>query len=95
MPHLQSNCTPKHIDVFRLGLGFEVFEHPNLLIIELGAGTNIPTVRLECESVFSFEKASFIRINPIECEIPRGAISIELGGMQALEEMEKQRSFNP
>ena len=68
--------------------------HKNLLVLEIGAGKNIPTVRLECESVFSFQKASFIRINPIECNIPRGAISIQLGGMQALEEMEKQRGFN-
>ena len=68
--------------------------HKNLLVLEIGAGENIPTVRLECESVYSLQKAPFIRINPIEYKIPRGGISIQLGGMQALEEMEKQRGFN-
>ena len=66
----------------------------NLVVLEIGAGENIPTVRLECESVYSLQKAPFIRINPIEYKIPRGGISIQLGGMQALEEMEKQRGFN-
>jgi hypothetical protein len=47
-----------------------------------------------CESVYSLQKAPFIRINPIEYKIPKGGISIQLGGMQALEEMEKQRGFN-
>ena len=66
----------------------------NLVILEIGAGENIPTVRLECESVYSLQKDSFIRINPIEYKTPKGGISIKLGGMQALEEMEKQRVFN-
>lgn len=66
----------------------------NLVVLEIGAGENIPTVRLECESVYSLQKNFFIRINPVEYKTPRGGISIKLGGMQALEEMEKQRGFN-
>ena len=67
----------------------------NLVVLEIGAGENIPTVRMECESVYSLKKGPFIRINPKECKIPRGGISIPLGGMEALEEMEKQRGFSP
>ena len=67
----------------------------NLVVLEIGAGENVPTIRLECESLYSLQKTPFIRINPIEYKIPRGGISIQLGGMQALEEMEKQRGFNP
>ena len=66
----------------------------NLVVLEIGAGENIPTVRLECESVSELKKGTFIRINPRECKIPSGGISIQLGGMQALEEMEKQRGFD-
>ena len=46
----------------------EKFKNKNLLIIELGAGTNIPTVRLTCEEVYQSAGNQFIRINPRESE---------------------------
>ena len=67
--------------------------HKKLVVLEIGAGENIPTVRLECESIYSLPNTSFVRINPIECKIPKGGINIQLGGMQAMKEMEKQREF--
>ncbi len=57
----------------------------NLLIIELGAGHAVPTVRLESQSVFRSHNAEFIRINPRDYEIRNGGISIPLGSKEGLE----------
>lgn len=51
-----------------------------LVVIEMGAGTAIPTVRIHCESA----GGTLIRINPRDPEVPAGAISIPLGALEAL-----------
>ncbi len=51
-----------------------------LIVIELGAGSAVPTVRLACESAGGM----LIRINPREPAIPQGAISLPLGALAAL-----------
>ena len=56
-----------------------------LVVIELGAGTAIPTVRLECESAGGV----LIRCNPRDTEIPAGGISLPLGALEALGELER------
>ena len=56
-----------------------------LVIIEAGAGSAVPTVRLQSESIYSKLNASLIRINPREFAVPRGAIAIPLGTKEALE----------
>ena len=52
-------------------------------IIEFGAGTAVPTVRWECES----QNGTLIRINPRESHGPNGTISIELGALEAVEQI--------
>lgn len=52
----------------------------NLVVIELGAGTAVPTVRYTCEQV----GGQLIRINPRESHGPNGCISIDMGGLDAL-----------
>ena len=52
-----------------------------LLVIEIGAGTNIPTVRMTSESVHG----RLIRINPTEPELGSAeGVSIACGGLEAL-----------
>jgi NAD-dependent SIR2 family protein deacetylase len=51
-----------------------------LAIVELGAGTAVPTVRLFCEDI----GATLIRINIRESEGPQGTISIAGGALEAL-----------
>jgi NAD-dependent SIR2 family protein deacetylase len=51
-----------------------------LVVIELGAGTAVPTVRMECESA----AGTLIRINPREPEVPNVGISLPLGALEAL-----------
>lgn len=54
-----------------------------VVAIELGAGTAIPTVRFECESLGS----RLIRINPREAQTPSG-ISLGLGAGEALRRLQ-------
>jgi len=56
-----------------------------LVVIELGAGTHVPTIRHECESA----GGRLIRINPREPEAPAGAISLPLGALDALQQIDR------
>ena len=60
-------------------------KNKNLLVLEIGAGTAIPTVRLTCEEIFQSIGNHFIRINPREpeCHIKK-TISLEMNAEKAL-----------
>lgn len=69
----------------------EHFEHwlsgvvrETLVVVEIGAGTAIPTVRLAGERLLA-SGAQLIRINPRESHGPEGTISLPMGGLAALE----------
>jgi NAD-dependent SIR2 family protein deacetylase len=55
-----------------------------LVVIEIGAGTGVPTVRYECER----RLGTLIRINPRDTSVPSDGISIPLGGLDALQGIE-------
>lgn len=60
-------------------------EHSKLVVIELGAGTAVPTVRRMSESIAVLrDTATLIRINPREPETPTGHIAIPLGAEEGL-----------
>ncbi len=50
------------------------------MIVEIGAGTDIPTCRWESEGL----DGQLIRINLREADCPPGGISIAMGGAEAL-----------
>lgn len=58
-----------------------------LVVIELGAGLAIPTVRLTCERA----GGTLIRVNPREPDVPRGGISLALGAREALTAIDARR----
>ena len=60
----------------------------SLAIVELGAGTAVPTVRRLGEQLHRAGAGTLIRINPREPEAPPGAVSIGLGAREALEAIE-------
>jgi len=71
---------------------FETFlqrncNHP-MVIIELGAGTAIPTIRNLSEKLGQHPNATVIRINPWEAHIPAPHHSISLGALEALQKMD-------
>jgi NAD-dependent SIR2 family protein deacetylase len=65
-------------------------ELKGLTIIEMGAGTAVPTVRYFSEYLQA-RGAALIRINPREARGPKGTIGIESGAKAALEAIQKLR----
>jgi NAD-dependent SIR2 family protein deacetylase len=60
-----------------------------LVVMELGAGTAIPTVRRFCEEVADHRQRKLIRINLREPEVPDGQIGLATGalaGLRAIDE---------
>lgn len=68
-------------------------QEPNtLVVIECGAGTEVPTVRLRSESVAHAFKGTLIRINPREPEVPIGHIGIKENALNGLEQINQALS---
>jgi len=59
-----------------------------LVVIELGAGRAVPTVRDFSENVIDFAGAKLIRINPRDAWVPEGGISLSTGALAALEALD-------
>ena len=60
-----------------------------LVIIEIGAGTAIPSVRRYCEQMRRYN-GTLIRNNPREPEGPRGTLSLAMGGAAALQAIQQR-----
>lgn len=60
-----------------------------IAIVELGAGTGVPTVRMMSERTAAVESATLIRINVREPEVPDGHIGIAEGAKAALTAIEQ------
>ncbi len=56
-----------------------------LVVIEIGAGESVPTVRMKSEHVARTHKALLIRINPRDYRVPHGQIALPLGAAEAIE----------
>jgi NAD-dependent SIR2 family protein deacetylase len=59
-----------------------------LAVVECGAGSAIPTVRLTCEDQAELAGASLIRINPREPSVPPGQIGLAMGALAGLSEID-------
>jgi len=61
----------------------------NIAIIEIGAGSAIPTVRVEGDHLAKYQKtAKLIRINPRDFKVnPNTSFSIPLGGLDGIKEI--------
>jgi NAD-dependent SIR2 family protein deacetylase len=58
-----------------------------LVVVELGAGTAIPTVRWTSESLVRQLSGVLIRINPREPEVPPGQIGLALGAAAGIRQL--------
>jgi hypothetical protein len=56
-----------------------------LVVVELGAGTAVPTVRYAAERAIDSAGGTLIRINVREPQVPRGEIGIAAGALETLE----------
>jgi hypothetical protein len=61
-----------------------------LLVIELGAGTEVATVRSFSERIAHLTKATLIRINPREpdCDVS-GSVGLSMGALAALQALDE------
>lgn len=59
-------------------------------VIELGAGTGIPTVRYACERAAEALRATLIRINIREPQVPPGHVSLPLGAAEAMRRIQER-----
>ncbi len=60
-----------------------------MVVIELGAGTAVPSIRHTSESLIRSHGATLIRINPRESQVPSGQISIPEGALKALSKLDE------
>lgn len=56
-----------------------------LAIVELGAGTAVPSVRMQSEELVRRLSAKLIRINPREPKVPAGQVGLATGSLEALQ----------
>jgi len=56
-----------------------------LCVIECGAGTAIPTVRLESERLARKHRGRLVRVNLRDPDVPAGQLSLPMGAAQAME----------
>lgn len=54
------------------------------VVVELGAGLHVPSVRYFSESLCERAGARLVRINPRDAQVPKGQIGLALGGADAL-----------
>jgi NAD-dependent SIR2 family protein deacetylase len=59
-----------------------------LAVVEMGAGTAIPTIRFLSERLGDTHDATVIRVNPREAQIPAPHISLSCGALNGLEGIE-------
>jgi NAD-dependent SIR2 family protein deacetylase len=60
----------------------------SLAIIECGAGTAVPTIRRFSEQTARQHRCRLVRINLREGDVPAGQVSITLGALEALREID-------
>ena len=61
----------------------------NVVVIECGAGIEIPSIRERSEEVIEEVGGSLVRINPVHFGVPQGQIALPLGALDALSQIEK------
>lgn len=66
-------------------------EGKRIVVVELGAGGAIPTVRSFCQRSAQAPGCTLIRINPREASVPSGQIGLALGAKEALERIDALR----
>ncbi len=60
-------------------------QHEPMVVIEMGAGTAIPTIRYMSERIGQSRDATVVRINPREAHISGGHVSLSCGAVEGLE----------
>lgn len=67
-------------------------EGGKLAVVEMGAGTGVPTVRRTSERVAHMTSGTLVRINLREPEVPSSGIGLPAGALAALTELDRRLS---
>ena len=68
------------------GLEEWLAEAGRIVVIEIGAGTDVPSVRRFSERMVIRRGAGLVRINPVAAEVPGGEqVGVQMGALQALQ----------
>ncbi len=73
----------------RLAEWLDTLGNMPLVVIELGAGTAIPSVRRFCERLAASRATTLVRINLREPQVPARQIGIEMGALAALRALDR------
>ncbi|MCP4213330.1 MAG: NAD-dependent deacetylase [bacterium] len=73
---------------YRFDKWLEANRGNRIAIVECGAGTGVPTVRMTSESITARQAASLIRINIREPQVPTGQVGLATGAMEAIAEID-------
>jgi len=84
IPH-RSHAQETHFGRWLDGLG-----DSNLVVIEIGAGSAVPTVRFGSERAASRSTATLVRINPRESMTPRRQIGIAGNALETLSAVDRE-----
>jgi NAD-dependent SIR2 family protein deacetylase len=76
-----SRTDPQHR---RMDAWLRALAGARLVIVELGAGKAVPTVRITCEDIARRCRGTLIRINLREPDVPAGHLSLPRGALDAL-----------
>lgn len=74
-----------HAQERRLSEWFGNVKSGKLVVVEIGAGTAVPTVRYTSERAIDMHGGTLIRINVRESQVPRGEIGIAARALETLE----------
>ncbi len=74
----------------RLAAWLEETERARLVVVECGAGTAIPSVRMFSERMMR-RGATLVRVNVREPEVPRGGVGLAMGALDALSRIDEAR----
>jgi NAD-dependent SIR2 family protein deacetylase len=77
-----------HAQHVRMNAWLRAIRTARLVIVELGAGRAVPSVRRTCEDLARQYRGSLIRINPREPDVPPGQIGIASGALAALQALD-------
>jgi len=67
----------------------ERIQGKRLVVVECGAGTAVPTVRMRCEDFFCLEAPNLVRINPNDIQGPFGGIFLDRGALESLQAIDR------
>ena len=73
----------------RLHDWLRALDDARLVVIECGAGTAIPTVRITCQNIARECGGVLLRINPREHDVHAGHVSIPMGALNALRALDR------